>query len=361
MEKKYQAVTAAIRDWLEHGQYEDDAKLPTESALMQQFGVSRHTIRKALGELEAANWVYRVQGAGTFVTAKAKRTVTPPRGTVAVVATYLNDYIFPSIIAGAEQVLRQAGVSLMLASTHNDPALEAQTLATLAANSVSGVIIEPSQSAFGLANRAGYQKLIAAGVPVLTINAKAADLPVPALVLDDYEGGRLATQYLLARHHVNLLGVFKTDDRQGVDRMNGFVTALQQAGGPSTGSFLQYRTETPATALEDQLQQVLRRADRPTAVVCYNDAVAQRVAIVAQRLGLAVPGDLSLIGFDNAGLTTAGGEALTSVAHPKAQMGQDAAALMLEMLAAKPGAATPQSRVYPPVVVAGASVSDIGA
>ncbi|WP_225046906.1 GntR family transcriptional regulator [Lacticaseibacillus kribbianus] len=360
MEKKYQAVTAAIRGWIADGQYGDDAQLPTESALMQQFAVSRHTIRKALAELEAAAWVYRVQGAGSFVTPKAKRGAgQPAQGTVAVIATYLNDYIFPAIIEGVEQTLSASGVALMLASTRNDPALEAQTLARFLANPVSGLIIEPSQSAFELANRDGYRKLLEAGVPMLTINARAADLPVPALVMDDAAGGRLATEYVLARHHRRLLGVFKTDDQQGIDRMNGFVTALQRMSGSTAASLVTYRTETAPATLEAQLTAVLARPDRPTAVVCYNDTVALRVATVAQGLGLTVPADLSLIGFDNAGLATATGEQLTSIDHPKAQMGQDAAAMMLSMLAAAPKAALPQSRVYAPVVVPGDTVRDL--
>lgn len=75
MENKYQRVKDTLKEEILSGKYPIDEKLPTETELMNQFNVSRYTIRRAVGDLESEHYIYRIQGGGMFVQDWHKRLV----------------------------------------------------------------------------------------------------------------------------------------------------------------------------------------------------------------------------------------------------------------------------------------------
>lgn len=360
MEKKYQTVSDTIQKWITTGRYQDNAKLPTESELMKQFDVSRHTVRKALEVLKIAGYVYRVQGGGTYVAEKWNKVSVSRMKSVAVMATYINDYIFPSIIFGVEQLLSAHSVSLMLSSTQNDEQIEAKNMHKLLNSSVDGLIVEPTRSAFVIKNEVLYARLQKKHIPIITINSRFKNLKTPYFMMDDFKAGCVATKYILDRHHHNILGVFKTDDQQGIDRMNGFIYTAQKAQAPNNIANYLYQSGEAEKQLSDRLKYLFQQPDRPTALICYNDRIAVLAYNVAQTLGIKVPEELSLIGFDNSLTTSSYDFDLTSINHPKGQMGHDAAALMLDMIEKPNQDFSDRSKIYPPELIVGNSVKDIG-
>ncbi|MCI1986765.1 MAG: GntR family transcriptional regulator [Lactobacillus sp.] len=355
MEKKYQTVNRVIQSWIADGEYKENEKLPTESDLMKRFEVSRHTVRKALADLETDGIVYRIQGGGTYVRGLEPRLPKlAERNAVGVMATHLNDYIFPSIIAGIERILSQDATSLVLSSTQNDEMIEAQSITKL--SNINGLIVEPARSAFIIKNEPRFAELSAQNIPIVTINAKFKQLATPYFVMDDFSGGKLAAEYILKNNHRHILGIFKNDDQQGVDRLEGFTYALQAFDIEDVTATLFYQSSTPQEKIGAKLQSILSGADRPTAIVCYNDQMAVLAYNTAQTLGVKVPQDLSIIGFDNSSLASGYGLHLTSVNHPKAQMGEDAADLILKMIKEPNKEFMNMSKVYAPELVIGDSV-----
>ena len=114
MTTKYEKVKEQIRRVISSGQYQPGDQLPTESTLMDKYGVSRYTIRRAMGELENEHYIYRIQGGGMFVEDwQAQRQQQPVnQKVVGVITTHLADYIFPSIISGIDRSLSQQGYSI---------------------------------------------------------------------------------------------------------------------------------------------------------------------------------------------------------------------------------------------------------
>lgn len=361
MEKKYQVVTEAIQDWIDSGKYQPNQKLPTELKLMELFKVSRHTIRKSLSDLEVRGLVYRIQGGGTFVADKKRKAAATARDahTVAILTTHINDYIFPAIISGIESELTAQSISMMLSSTQNNTHLEQHNLNKILNSNIDGLIVEPTKSAFEIKNLPLYQELYAEHVPIITLNAKIKGLDVPYFVMDDFEGGRIATKYLLDKGHQNILGVFKTDDQQGIDRMNGFNYAIQQSQIPSLNRSLMFQSGDAKANLGMRLREIFELPDRPTALICYNDQIAVTAFNLALSMGIKVPEQLSIIGFDNSTLAHSFGINLTSVNHPKVQMGQDAAELMIRMLKDPNKDFRASSQTYQPEIIAGDSVVEI--
>lgn len=359
MEKKYQVVTETIKSWIGDGKYQPNEKLPTESELMNIFEVSRHTVRKSLSDLEVKGLVYRIQGGGTFV-AEAKREINAmDNQAVAILTTHINDYIFPSIISGIESELSPQSISLMLSSTQNNENLERKELLKFLNTGISGLIVEPTKSAFNLKNIDLYKELLKNNTPIITINSHSKDLNTPYFVMDDFHGGQLATDYLLKHQHVNILGIFKTDDQQGIDRMNGFNDEMQRSQLSGSTENLLFQSGSSKEHVVDRLRDVLSRSNRPSAIICYNDQIAVTTYDLALSMGIKVPEELSIIGFDNSTLAHSFGIRLTSINHPKAEMGRDAAELMIKMISDPNKNYSEQSKVYEPEIVAGDSVTNM--
>ena len=114
-------------------------KLPSENELSSEYHISRQTVRKALSILENAGYVYAEHGRGTFCSKPAHRNRNSKN--IAVVTTYLSDYIFPRVIKGVDTVLTKAGYSIILKNTKNSRSQEAKCLEELLQKYIDGIII----------------------------------------------------------------------------------------------------------------------------------------------------------------------------------------------------------------------------
>ena len=107
---KYQRIAEWLQQKIADGTYGPGDKLPSEQELREQFDVSRQTVRSALAVLEEEGLIYGRQGSGSFVRDPAEEEAGKSRR-IAVVTTYVDNYIFPKIIQGIEQVLSGSGFS----------------------------------------------------------------------------------------------------------------------------------------------------------------------------------------------------------------------------------------------------------
>ncbi|NCC77241.1 MAG: GntR family transcriptional regulator [Clostridia bacterium] len=323
-------------------------KLPSEHSLMEQFNVSRNTIRQAFAELTSLGLIYKEQGRGTFSKYIPKNR--NEKRIVAVMTTYISDYIFPDIIFGIEEVLSAEGYSMLLSNTNNNKEKETQLLKNIIAHDVCGLIIEPTRSALFNINQPLFDELREKGIKIVFVNSTYPDVPGASVLLDDERGGFIATEYLLQLGHKRIAGIFKKDDIQGIKRREGFLSALRHyevAADPA----LVVEYETTNQTLQPYLlaKSLLRQPNRPTAIFCYNDQIASMVITAARDCDLQVPRDLSVVGFDDSHKAIASEVKLTSVVHPKIEMGRRAAAFMIDMLDSDSD--TPQILYRPELVV----------
>ncbi|MFC4098592.1 GntR family transcriptional regulator [Paenibacillus xanthanilyticus] len=355
---KYRQLKEQIISWIAAGQFRPHDKLPSEHEIAAQSGMSRQTVRQSLGDLEAEGWLYRVQGKGTFVAdsmPESSRKAAEPLGlTIGLMTTHISDYIFPTIVRGVESALRAQGARLLLASTDNEKDKERESLESMLREPLGGLIIEPTKSAEGNPNFDYFLSLEARGIPYVMLNERYSDVDAPCLKVDDELGGYRAAEHLAELGHKRIAGFFKTDDFQGVHRMRGFMRCLRERGLPLTsGSLLRYTTEEKSTKPAESLESLLALGpgERPTAIVCYNDELAVRLLDIVRRSGLSVPGDLSIVGFDDATLATATEVKLTTIEHPKTRMGEDAVAVLMRLIGGKHGRGASGDVVYEPKLI----------
>lgn len=336
MKTKYSIVKQSIKSKILDGTFQPHQKIHSESELMKEFGVSRHTVRLAIGDLVSQGWLYREQGAGTFCADRSQeKAAAANQKNIALITTYVSDYIFPSIIRGAESYLSQQGYQVSLFSTNNNHENERKFLEKILTQRFDGVIIEPTKSALSNPNINYYLNLERQNIPYLMINAFYDELEPFRIILDDEKGGYLQTEHLIELGHRNILGFFKTDDRQGTKRMKGYLKAHRKHQiDIFPNNIVTYKTEEKLTKPIEELKEVITQPDgkRPTAIVCYNDELAIKLLDVLREAKLKVPEDISIVGFDDSFMAELTEVKLTTISHPKSEMGELAAKVILDMV-----------------------------
>jgi len=324
---KVSMVKQKVKEWITEGKVLPGEKIHSENELVKLFEVSRHTVRQAVGDLVHEGWLYREQGAGTFVSQRRKKNPSPTGKNIGVITTYVTDYIFPSIIKGIESYLSDHGYSLTFACTDNNPDKERSCLESMLSRNIDGLIVEPTRSSSYNPNLHYYLQMEQNEIPYLMINQYYPQLNPPHLILNDEKGGFIATEHLIKQGHRKIIGLFKSDDIQGLNRMQGFIRAFRE----NEISFfpemiITYTTEEKDKILVNKLKDVLISEEKkPTGIVCYNDEIAISVLNVLRELELKVPEDISIVGYDDSYLAEASETKITSVTHPKTEMGLEAA------------------------------------
>lgn len=349
---KYRQVKQEILSWIHAGSLKTGDLMLSENEVAERFGVSRQTVRQAFGELEGEGWLKRVQGKGTFISAPDASAGGAPVKTVGIITTYISDYIFPHIVRGAEAALRSKGYRLLLSSTDNDKERERESLEMMLNQPLDGLIIEPTRSAEGNPNLSYYLSLEYRSIPYVMINERYPELDAPCLKADDTAGGYAAAKHLLELGHRRIAGFFKMDDLQGVNRLKGFMQAHRERGVSIQPELVvHYATEEKRIKPREAALRMLEQpgTERPTALVCYNDELAVEMLEVIRQAGLSVPDEVSVVGFDDSTLATATETKLTTLTHPKTDMGSDAVELLIGMI--EGNRRKPEGKLYVPKLV----------
>jgi len=346
---KYSQLKEHLKKQIRQGDIGYGQQLASENILAKQFRMSRQTVRQAFGDLENEGWIQREQGRGTFCIYQDKAASAVVGRNIAVLATYISEYIFPTLIRGIEEVLSAAGYTLVLANTNNDKNKEAQCLENVLNQDIAGLIIEPTKSSQVNINLKYFKEFDQRRIPYIMLHAFFSDLEPAYIMMDDYQGGYLATQYLIQMGHREIAAIFKCDDLQGVNRQTGFIAAMNNYHISVRPEFLgNYQTEQLLSYPYQFTQMLLQNKSKPTAILCYNDQIALKVMEAIRNQGLKIPDDISIIGYDDSSLAIASEVKLTTVKHPKAEMGRQAARFIIDMVE---GRALKPRFIYQPEIV----------
>lgn len=339
MSAKYQQLADILRSELTPVS-QQGGKLPTEAELSHRYHMSRQTVRHALKLLTDEGLIHRRQGSGSYVSSSVSRTASMQ---VAVVTTFLDDYIFPKILHDVQSCFAQSGYSTLVFATENKVSREREILTQLLTLGVNGILVEGAKTALPTPNADIYIKLKENGIPVLFLHGIYGNLQgFPCILDDNISGGAILTRYLIRKGHKNIAGIFKSDDLQGPQRYQGMIDALRDAQMPIPDDHVfWYDTELRHLMVSRRdvhfLDDILKKRLSPcSAVICYNDEIAH---LLIQRLldhGMRVPEDIAVVSFDDSYYSQIGPVPITSLCHKSDRIGQTAARLLLEMLSGKP-------------------------
>ena len=335
MAAKYQLLADKLREELRRNRGQSGYKLPTELELSRQYQLSRQTVRHTLRLLEEEGLIRRRQGSGSYATGLLPGS--PPRQ-IAVVTSFLDDYIFPAILHDASDVFSRQGYSTTVYATENQVSTEREILLRLLEEPMGGLLVEGTKTALPTPNEDLYRRLCQAGTPIVFLHGAYAGLErIPCVADDNYGGGYQLALYLSGRGHREIAGIFKSDDIQGPLRYHGAVSALRDAGLSIQDSrFAWYDTEDRRRLLQEKDRRLLscflrKRLGDATAVICYNDEIAYHLVQALLDAGRRVPEDVAVVSFDNSYLSQLGPVPITSLSH-RSHMGRVAAEQMAALL-----------------------------
>jgi LacI family transcriptional regulator len=274
--------------------------------------------------------------------------------TIAYVMLDAANPFFTDVAQGIEETAEKADLSVFSCNSQNQPRREAAYLSRLEQQRVQGVLITPVDLDQPL-----LDALPRRGTPVVIVDRTRETGTHCSVAVDDVLGGALAAQHLLDLGHDRIAFVGGPESIGQVrDRRRGAERALVEAGLPAD-RLVVLRTASLTVAegrgAGERLAGFPSRT-RPTAAMCANDLLALGLLQQCVTLGLAVPDDVAIVGYDDIEFAAAAAVPLSSVSQPRRQLGARAAELLLEESAAGPGANHEHQQVlFTPELVARAS------
>ncbi len=270
-----------------------------------------------------------------FVTSRNARALAGARtGLIGLTVPYMVDNYFAQILAGATDAIYERDARLVVCPTRYEHDREVSLLERLMHGTTDGaLLILPSETSAELTalHRQGY--------PFVVVDpAVPLDEEIPVVAAANWAGGKSATALLIALGH-RRIGVImgRKIEKASSDRLAGYHSALLEAGLPAD----------PALAVESDFNggcraahDLLARPAAPTAIFAFNDNMAVGALRAARERGLDVPGDLSVVGFDDVEIAAVVTPALTTVRQPLQELGRVAAGVLYRLLDGQPLDAT---------------------
>jgi LacI family transcriptional regulator len=243
---------------------------------------------------------------------------------VGVLLSALDNQFYAGLAAGIEQVLREASFQMVLVGDNSDPEQEVAGVRTFIAMRTPGVIMTPIGAEASVLLRAH-------GAAVVEVDRQLAGDGGDAVVIDNERGGREATMHLIGLGHrrIALLGV-ETEWTTDAGRLRGYRAALKNARIPFDRRLVA-RIPVHAHDTEARIETLLDSAS-PTALFAANNELAEQAWRVLRRRGLAIPDDISLVGFDDVPWMEMVDPPITVIDQPTIELGRSAARLLLRRL-----------------------------
>ena len=327
-EPLYQQIVEALLEQIRDGRLEPGARVPSQNELAKMYGVSEITSRRALRELEERGAVRRIRGKGTFVSVQPKPGRV--RGHIGFVLQHpldVNEQVYNPYFMAA---LRGAAAAA---------ALHGYKVTFQTVDAGQGLLDAGHFDAWilgGTLHRPAVEALVKKRKPVVTLTSYFPDLDAPVVSFDNVAGGFLATSHLIELGHEDIAIVCPDQDsrREFGGRLRGYQLAMEQHElQVGEGSFAHSLT-TEAAGCE--AAYALLRKRRPTAIVAATDTIALGVLKAASRLGLRVPEDLSVVGYDDQPFASHVAPALTTVRQDGHEVGRRALEALKDMLDGQP-------------------------
>jgi len=309
-------------------------ELPTLEDVARAAGVSTATVSRCLNMPDLVREKTRervfqaVQELGYAPNFGARVLAAKRTNTIGAIIPTMENAIFARGLQAFQEELGRNGVTMLVASSSYRPDLEAEQIRTLAARGADGLLLIGHDRAPEL-----YDFLDRRGMPYVIAWAYDRSRPYPSIGFDNRQSMKALADEVLAMGH-RRIGVISAE-RAGNDRARERVEGIQQAAREHGLDAAEIRViETPYSIENgaEAFRTLMQGAQPPTVVMCGNDVLALGAAKMANTLGIRVPGDVSITGFDDIELAQVAIPPLTTVHVPHREMGRKAARMLVEMM-----------------------------
>ncbi|WP_199616179.1 LacI family DNA-binding transcriptional regulator [Paenibacillus alkalitolerans] len=266
---------------------------------------------------------------------------------IALLIPDIDNPVYAQYLKHIEECGQDAGFSIVMCSTDNDAGKEARHIALMRQKRADGFII-----ASKFQNEPLLQALIDEKVPVVLFAFEKPQLSVDCVTVDDFMGGFAAAEHLISLGH-RRIGVIAEHSYSGAERVRGYFAALQSAGIGEEDGLVIY-AGSGLDEGEKACGRLLDLDNRPSAIFGCNDVMAAGALRAARNRGIAVPGELSVIGFDDTPWCRIVHPELSSIAMPVHELGKKAMEVIVNHIEQK-DTSRQSIRMFPKLVVRGST------
>lgn len=328
----YADLVERLRLSIRRGERKPGDFLATEQELSREAGISRVSVRRATDQLIREGLIERRAGKGLFV--------RPLEHATRLIHIVVPDLAFEQcvqIARGAQQVGAERGFKVQVYDANNRMDRDIAVLHQLPGTGTDGALIlswhHPRFTEAVL-------ELKQQGLPLVVVDEHPRDIQIPSVTADNHAGGMMVGNALIDLRHkrIGFIGNLSADTVRA--RMEGLRDAVNDRGLPFDRSCvldLQLEPQQDwAARIGECTRQLLSRTDRPTAVFFSDDQVAAEGCRTIREMGLRIPKDVSVVGFDDSPLCRWLEPALASVRQPSLEIGRAAMEMLLSMLSQQP-------------------------
>jgi DNA-binding LacI/PurR family transcriptional regulator len=342
---RYFQVYSSLTNRIQSGELSVGDALPSERQMVDEYGVSRITIVKAIDLLVREGLVERQHGRGNFVVDANSTPGTQSRRIIAFVSPFApNDYFYP--LTGVDQAARERGYKTLLCVSNQSIAEENRLLDELQKDGVDGIII------WSTINNDSPKRLFAlaqsSAIPMVTLSYIHPELECDSVVCDNYAGSYAAIKHLIELGHQEIvyLSWSALDLFPVSERYRAYREAMRDAGLAPQEPWLfeddidrvnvdyviSPSGDNMASPELERIVQRLQATDSPTAIFAVNDNWGVLAAKAAEAAGLRVPEDLSIVGFGDEFVSAHLRVPMTTVSRNSVGLGRQATKLLIERI-----------------------------
>ena len=248
--------------------------------------------------------------------------------TILVLVPNISNPYYAHILSGVSDTTRALGYSSFICNTRGEPEQEKEVLDLLAKRRADGAIL--------LASELGCDWLLeyAEKYPIVQCSEFDPNVKIPHVSIDNYQAARDAVRFLIELGHKRIGTISSTNHYLSTHlRLKGYRDELTEAGLPVVESNICYADrDYNFKSGKRAAQAVLAQENRPTALFCISDVLAQGAIVGAKEMGFDVPRDLAVVGFDDVEQTTIYHPYITTIAQPCYEIGKTGTEMLCQYL-----------------------------
>ncbi|MGA7339254.1 MAG: GntR family transcriptional regulator [Terracidiphilus sp.] len=333
---KYKRIYNQLREALFNGTYNPGSKLPSENDLVERLSASRPTVRRALAQLESEGFVERRKGSGTVA---AQRSSHKSHVFGLLIPELGSTEIFEPICQGIAQAQAGGQHDLLWGPSFSKGAskeVQAENLCRYyIERKVSGVFFAPIEHFAGgdAINRSIANAIDEAGIPIVLLDRDIVHFPARSkydlVGIDNHRAGFVLAEHLMLSGSRRVAFMASPYSAHTVDvRMGGYLEALHAHLGPSAQALVKWTDAGDAAAVQEFLRQA-----QPDAIICANDYTAAQMLRTLGSIGVQVPAQIRIAGFDDVKYARLLQTPLTTIRQPCLEIGWTAHRAMLDRIA----------------------------
>ncbi|MEZ4883907.1 MAG: LacI family DNA-binding transcriptional regulator [Chitinophagales bacterium] len=258
---------------------------------------------------------------------------TSRSNTIGVMVSWINRPFISSLISGIEKAARDAGYHVIISQSYDSVELEEENLLALYDSRISALIIS---LAMGTKEYSHFDLFTQNGIPIVFVDRIPYAKELNKVYINNFNAAFEATEHLIEQG-CKRIAHFGGESKQRIyeDRKAGYIAALMKNNFEVDNSIILQANYLHAEEGTRMTEQILNMDNPPDGLFCANDTSAVSAIQCAKRMGVKIPKELAVIGFNNDPICEIIDPALSSIYHPAEEMGQAAITQVIKMLEGK--------------------------